>query len=37
MNNKTVSVHIVTYNSADDIIDCIEAVMAQDYLVKKLS
>ncbi|MEK3750185.1 glycosyltransferase family 2 protein [Paenibacillus sp. FSL E2-8871] len=36
MNNKTVSVHIVTYNSADDIIDCIEAVMAQDYLVKKI-
>lgn len=36
MNNKSVSVHIVTYNSADDIIDCLEAVMAQDYLVKKI-
>ncbi|MEK3985219.1 glycosyltransferase family 2 protein [Paenibacillus sp. FSL K6-3166] len=36
MNNKSVSVHIVTYNSADDIIDCIEAVMAQNYLVKKI-
>jgi len=36
MNNKSVSVHIVTYNSADDIIDCIEAVMAQDYPIEKI-
>ncbi|OMD97705.1 glycosyltransferase family 2 protein [Paenibacillus odorifer] len=36
MNNKTVSVHIVTYNSADDIIDCLEAVMAQDYPIEKI-
>lgn len=36
MNNKTVSVHIVTYNSADDIIDCLEAVMAQDYPIDKV-
>ncbi|MDH6428611.1 glycosyl transferase [Paenibacillus odorifer] len=36
MNNKTVSVHIVTYNSANDIIDCLEAVMAQDYPIEKI-
>jgi GT2 family glycosyltransferase len=36
MNNKTVSVHIVTYNSADDIIDCLEAVMAQDCPIEKI-
>lgn len=36
MNNKTVSVHIVIYNSADDIIDCLEAVMAQDYLIDQI-
>ncbi|MNO40314.1 Poly-beta-1,6-N-acetyl-D-glucosamine synthase [compost metagenome] len=36
MNNKTVSVHIVTYNSADDIIDCLDAVMAQDYPIEKI-
>jgi GT2 family glycosyltransferase len=29
--NKTVSVHIVTYNSEDDITDCLRAVAAQDY------
>lgn len=36
MNNKTVSVHIVTYNSADDIVDCLEAVLAQDYPVEQI-
>ncbi|MEK3866002.1 glycosyltransferase family 2 protein [Paenibacillus sp. FSL H7-0716] len=36
MNNKTVSVHIVTYNSTDDIKDCLEAVMAQDYPIEKI-
>lgn len=36
MNPKTVSVHIVTYNSADDIIECLSAVLAQDYPVKKI-
>lgn len=36
MNNKTVSVHIVTYNSADDIIDCLEALMAQDYPIQQV-
>lgn len=36
MNNKTVSVHIVTFNSADDIIDCLTAVLAQDYPVKQI-
>ncbi|WP_055105990.1 glycosyltransferase family 2 protein [Paenibacillus ihumii] len=27
----TVSVHIVTYNSADDIVECLDAVMQQTY------
>lgn len=36
MNPKTVSVHIVTYNSADDIIECLSAVLVQDYPVKKI-
>ncbi|MEK5490596.1 glycosyltransferase family 2 protein [Paenibacillus sp. FSL R7-0297] len=36
MNPKTVSVHIVTYNSADDIVECLSAVLAQDYPVKKI-
>lgn len=36
MNNKSVSVHIVTYNSADDIIDCLEAVLAQDYPIQQV-
>ncbi|WNS42745.1 glycosyltransferase family 2 protein [Paenibacillus sp. MMS20-IR301] len=36
MKSKTVSVHIVTYNSADDIIDCLSAVLAQDYPIKKI-
>ncbi|MEK3696789.1 glycosyltransferase family 2 protein [Paenibacillus sp. FSL R10-2199] len=36
MNPKTVSVHIVTYNSADDIIECLSAVLSQDYPVKKI-
>lgn len=36
MNNKTVSVHIVTYNSADDIIDCLQAVIAQNYPVDQI-
>lgn len=29
--SPTVSVHIVTYNSADDIKECLEAVMQQTY------
>lgn len=36
MNNKTVSVHIVTYNSTDDIIDCLQAVIAQDYPIDQI-
>ncbi|MBW4081581.1 glycosyltransferase family 2 protein [Paenibacillus sp. S150] len=36
MNNKTVSVHIVAYNSADDIIDCLTAVLAQDYPIEQI-
>lgn len=36
MKPITVSVHIVTYNSAEDIIDCLSAVLAQDYPVKKI-
>ncbi|UQZ33766.1 glycosyltransferase family 2 protein [Paenibacillus sp. PK3_47] len=36
MNNKTVSVHIVTYNSADDIADCLTAVLAQNYPIKQI-
>lgn len=36
MKLKTVSVHIVTYNSADDIADCLSAVLAQNYPVKRL-
>ncbi|QUL54471.1 glycosyltransferase family 2 protein [Paenibacillus tritici] len=36
MKPKTVSVHIVTYNSADDIVECLSAVLAQDYPVKKI-
>ena len=36
MNNKTASVHIVTYNSADDIIDCLKAVMTQNYPIAKI-
>lgn len=36
MKSITVSVHIVTYNSAEDIIDCLSAVLAQDYPVKKI-
>lgn len=36
MKPITVSVHIVTYNSADDIAECLAAVLAQDYPVKKI-
>ncbi|AHV99270.1 glycosyltransferase family 2 protein [Paenibacillus sabinae] len=36
MNNKTVSIHIVTYNSEEDIIDCLEAVFHQDYPIQKI-
>lgn len=36
MKNKTVSVHIVTYNSVDDIIECLSAVLAQDYPLEKI-
>ncbi|KUP23936.1 glycosyltransferase family 2 protein [Paenibacillus sp. DMB5] len=35
-NIKTVSVHIVTYNSADDITDCLIAVLAQDHPVEQI-
>ncbi|WP_245864108.1 glycosyltransferase family 2 protein [Paenibacillus donghaensis] len=34
--NKTVSIHIVTYNSADDIIECLTAVLAQDYPMEQV-
>lgn len=33
---KTVSVHIVTYNSADDIGDCLTAVLAQAHPVEQI-
>lgn len=36
MKLKTVSVHIVTYNSADDIAECLSAVLGQDYPVKNI-
>ncbi|WP_338115845.1 glycosyltransferase family 2 protein [Paenibacillus monticola] len=36
MNNKSVSIHIVTYNSADDIIECLTAVLAQDYPIEQI-
>lgn len=36
MNNKTVSIHIVTYNSAEDIIECLAAVLEQDYPVEQI-
>ncbi|KWX75804.1 glycosyltransferase family 2 protein [Paenibacillus jilunlii] len=36
ISNKTVSVHIVTYNSADDIADCLTAVYAQEYPVEQI-
>ena len=36
MKPKSVSVHIVTFNSADDIIECLSAVLAQDYPIKKI-
>ncbi|ULO08048.1 glycosyltransferase family 2 protein [Paenibacillus sp. 19GGS1-52] len=36
MNNKTVSIHIVAYNSADDIIECLTAVLAQDYPIEQI-
>lgn len=36
MNNKTLSIHIVTYNSADDIIECLTAVLAQDYPIDQI-
>lgn len=36
MKPITVSVHIVTYNSADDIAECLSAVLNQDYPVKKI-
>ncbi|WP_379135435.1 glycosyltransferase family 2 protein [Paenibacillus sp. sgz500958] len=34
--NKTVSVNIVTYNSEDDITDCLRAVAAQDYHIAQV-
>ncbi|OBZ07833.1 glycosyl transferase [Bacillus sp. FJAT-27264] len=36
MNNKTVSVHIVTYNSGEDIVECLDAVLAQDYPLEQI-
>jgi GT2 family glycosyltransferase len=33
---KTVSVNIVTFNSEDDITDCLKAVSAQDYMVRQV-
>ncbi|WP_379157473.1 glycosyltransferase family 2 protein [Paenibacillus sp. sgz5001063] len=36
INNKTVSVHIVTYNSAEDIKDCLTAVLSQDYPIEQI-
>ncbi|WP_410512534.1 glycosyltransferase family 2 protein [Paenibacillus sp. BR2-3] len=36
MKNKTVSIHIVTYNSADDILECLAAVLAQDYPIEQV-
>ena len=36
MNNKTVSVHIVTYNSADDITECLNAVWKQVYPIEQV-
>ncbi len=36
MNHKTVSVHIVTYNSAEDIAECLRAVLVQDYPVEQI-
>ena len=36
MNTKTVSIHIVTYNSGDDIIECLTAVLAQDYPLEQI-
>lgn len=36
MNHKTISVHIVTYNSADDIAECLIAVLAQDYPIEQI-
>ncbi|NGM82390.1 glycosyltransferase family 2 protein [Paenibacillus sp. 7124] len=35
-NNKTVSIHIVTYNSEEDIADCLEAAFHQDYPIQKI-
>lgn len=36
MKPKSVSVHIVTFNSADDIMECLSAVLAQDYPINKI-
>ncbi|MFC3750504.1 glycosyltransferase family 2 protein [Paenibacillus sp. GCM10012306] len=36
MNNKTVSVQIVTYNSGEDIVECLDAVLAQDYPLEQI-
>lgn len=36
MNIKTVSVHIVTYNSAEDIEECLTAVLTQDYPIGQI-
>lgn len=34
--NKTVSVHIVTYNSTDDIVECLSAVLSQDHPIDRI-
>ncbi|MFF2912155.1 glycosyltransferase family 2 protein [Paenibacillus sp. NPDC057934] len=36
MNNKTVSVHIVTFNSGEDILECLDAVLVQDYPLEQI-
>ncbi|GGG01014.1 glycosyl transferase [Paenibacillus albidus] len=36
IKDPTASVQIVTYNSAEDIIECLEAVLAQDYPLKHI-
>ncbi len=36
MNNKSLSIHIVTYNSSNDIIECLTAVLAQDYPIDQI-